>query len=157
MSGIRPSSRPPTVVLSGPRHGQGTSSLAIALGLIAEADRRVLLVGHDPADVALPPGLAGPLADDGTFEVPAGLQLGWPFAEHGVAELVIIDAGSGPSGPLQPLGLRAVPQPLPSRRPRPSTAPPRTAGVIRLGQQGRSLKPAKASTPVPWRSPPPCR
>lgn len=40
--------------------------------------------------------------DDATAEVTAGMQLGGAGGEHSASDLVVIDAGRGPGGPLRP-------------------------------------------------------
>lgn len=102
-----------TIVLTGARGGQGTSTLAVALAVLAARNGLTLLRSDDPTAVAALVGIPLPIGDEWievganlTFAADTGDSAG--AAATAACQTVVIDGGRTPIGPFD------APQPHPS-------------------------------------------
>jgi len=91
-----------TIQLTGARGGQGTSTIAASLAMLAAGHGPTLLCSDEPAITAALLGVTLPLTDDDVVEVAPNLDLataaGGSVTPSGY-NMIVIDAGRIPTGP----------------------------------------------------------
>lgn len=91
-----------TIQVTGARGGQGTSTIAASLAVLAAGHGSTLLCSEEPAITAALLGVAMPLTDDDVVEVAPNLDLataaGGSVTPPGY-NMIVIDAGRIPAGP----------------------------------------------------------
>src|SRR4051812_30317113 len=92
-----------TIQVTGARGGQGTSTIAASLAVLAAGHGPTLLCSDEPAITAALLGVAMPLTDDDVVEVAPNLDLATAAGGGSVTppgyNMIVIDAGRIPTGP----------------------------------------------------------
>src|SRR3954470_22009463 len=91
-----------TIQVTGARGGQGTSTIAASLAVLAAGHGPTLLCSDEPAITAALLGVSLPLTDDDVVEIAPNLDLattaGGTVTPPGY-NMIVIDAGRIPAGP----------------------------------------------------------
>lgn len=87
-----------TIQVTGARGGQGTSTIAASLAMLAAGDGRTLLCSDEPVMMAALLGVARPMSDAEVVEVAPNLGLAMTAGSVSLPEynVIVIDAGRIP-------------------------------------------------------------